>query len=206
MTLLAAVEGNPDSRVSEAAEVLRDWDRSTDSGSRGSILFAAWFDKLRGDMFEIPWNISRPFSTPDGLKNPVKAVELLAEAAAEVKEKYGSVSVEWGTVHRFKMNGLDFPANGGPGQYGIFRTIDYTNAQGLIRQASFGDTYIAVTEFGNTTTAQVMLGYGNATQPGNRHAGDQLKLASEKKLRPALLKRETILENLEDKEELDISW
>lgn len=64
-----------------------------------------------------------------------------------------------------------------------------------------GDSYVAITEFSKPLKAMVSLSYGNASQPGNKHIGDQLKLMSEKKLRPALLTRAEILKNLEEKEE-----
>ena len=67
-----------------------------------------------------------------------------------------------------------------------------------------GDTYIAVTEFGKKVKASVLLSYGNATQPGNKHLGDQLKMLSEKKLRPALLDRADIMKNIERRESLVI--
>ncbi len=66
-----------------------------------------------------------------------------------------------------------------------------------------GDTYVAVTEFGEKVKASVLLSYGNATQPGNKHIGDQLKMLSGKELRPALLTREDILKDLERRESLD---
>ncbi len=200
--LLEAAATSSDLSVKEAAIVLKNWDKSTDTASRGAVLFAAWFNKLRGDMFKVPWDPRQPSTTPDGLKDSEKAVDLLAEAITEVKSRYGSVDVEWGVVHRFRGPGSDYPANGGSGNYGIFRTIDYMDISSTTKQAVFGDTYIAVTEFGDTIKAQVLLGYGNATQPGNPHAGDQLRMASEKKLRPALLNRNDIMENLEEIEKL----
>jgi len=48
----------------------------------------------------------------------------------------------------------------------------------------------------------VSLSYGNASQPGNKHVYDQLKLMSAEKLRPALLDKADVLKNLEEKEEL----
>jgi acyl-homoserine-lactone acylase len=48
------------------------------------------------------------------------------------------------------------------------------------------------------------LSYGNATQPGNKHLGDQLQMLSEKKLRSALLEQTDILKNLERRESLNI--
>ena len=67
-----------------------------------------------------------------------------------------------------------------------------------------GDTYVAITEFGEKVRAQVLLSYGNASQPGSKHAGDQLKLLSEKRLREALLEKQTILKHLEAREEVSL--
>lgn len=49
-----------------------------------------------------------------------------------------------------------------------------------------------------------LLNYGNATQSENKHIGDQLKMLSEKKLRPALLNKTDIMNHLELKETLSI--
>ncbi len=197
--LLAAVERYPDSVALEAATVLKAWDRKTDAESKGAILFTKWMDILDYRIFASPWDPKNPVTTPDGLKDPKRAVELLIKAAGDVQKKYGALDVTWGSIHRFRMNDLDFPANGGPEKYGIFRTIGYMNDSDSKERAISGDTYVAVIEFGTPVKAMVLLGYGNATQPGNKHIGDQLELLSQKKLRPALLARKDILANLEKK-------
>jgi acyl-homoserine-lactone acylase len=202
--LLYAVEKYPDTTTLHAANILKNWDRKTDSDSRGAVLFTHWFDQLDGSLFEKQWDPSYPISTPDGISDQKKAVELLIGAANEIKEKYGSMDIAWGDVHRFRMNELDYPANGGPERYGIFRTIDYLEDTDHKKRAGFGDTYTAITEFGKKVRAQVFLSYGNASQPGNKHIGDQLKLLSEKKLRPAFLEKDEILKNLEKRERFDM--
>jgi acyl-homoserine-lactone acylase len=198
--LLKAVELYPDTLAVKAAEVLKAWDRKTDAGSKGAVLFTRWFDKLSYPIFETHWTLEHPVTTPDGLKDPKLAVELLSKAADETIKKYGALDVAWGNVYRFRMNGRDLPANGGPGEYGIFRTIGYSDDADSKKRAVFGDTYIAVIEFSNPIKAMLSLSYGNATQPGSKHAGDQLDMISEKKLRPALLSKEDILRNLEKRE------
>lgn len=200
--LLKAVERFPDSAALRSAAVLKSWDRKTDANSRGAVLFAEWWDQIRSDMFEIQWDPKFPVTTPEGFKNPEQVVDLLVKAAGNVKTKYGSIDVAWGDVYRFRMNGKDYPANGGPDQYGIFRTMYFAGDSDNKKHAIAGDTYVAVTEFGKKVRAMVLLSYGNASQPGNKHAGDQLKMLSEKKLRPALLEKEEILRNLEKRETL----
>lgn len=200
--LLAAVELYPGEISLKAASVLKSWDKSTDNESRGSVLFACWWDKVRSNMFQIPWKYEEPVTTPDGLSNPKQAVELLEKAAQEVIQKYGSLDIAWGEVYRFRLNGMDYPANGGPGDYGIFRTMYFADGADNKKFSVAGETFIAVVEFGDEVKAEVILSYGNATQPGNKHHGDQLKMMSEKKLRPALLNKNDIVKNAESIEKL----
>jgi acyl-homoserine-lactone acylase len=151
-------------------------------------------------MYAIQWNLKDPVNTPKGLKDEKKAVELLVKAANEIQKKYGGLDVAFGNVYRFRLNGRDFPGSGGFEQYGIFRSFSYKEDKDNKSYADGGETYVAITEFGKLVRAQVLLSYGNASQKGNKHIGDQLKLLSEKKLRPALLNRKEILKNLEKKE------
>ena len=65
-----------------------------------------------------------------------------------------------------------------------------------------GDSYIAAVEFGEPVRAQVLMTYGNATQPGSPHIGDQLALSAKGELRPAWRTREEIEANLEAREVL----
>ncbi|MFN8255857.1 MAG: penicillin acylase family protein [Bacteroidales bacterium] len=202
--LLAAVEKYPDSTANKAALILKSWDKKTEVNSRGAVLFARWWDFVRSDIFEIGWNIKNPNATPDGLKDPEKAVELLVKAANEVNQKYGSMDIAWGDVYRFRLNGKDYPANGGDGNYGIFRTVYFADDKDNKKFAVAGETFTAVTEFGPKLKAKVLLSYGNATQPGNKHIGDQLQMLSEKQLRDALMDKNDVLKNLEKRELLII--
>ncbi len=68
-----------------------------------------------------------------------------------------------------------------------------------------GDTYVAITEFGKKVKANVLLSYGNSSQPESMHASDQLQLLSQKKLRAALLEKSDVLKNLEKKEIITIT-
>jgi acyl-homoserine-lactone acylase len=202
--LLAAVEHDPDSLIRQAASVLKAWDKTTNRDSRGAVLFTAWFDQFKPGMVAVGWDPQRPVSTPDGLKDPQKAVDLLRNAAKQVLNKYGRLDIAWGEVNRFGPAGRDYPANGGSEQYGIYRTIHFApdRNQPPLNRAVGGDTYVAITEFGEQPRAQVSLSYGNASQPGHKHNGDHWKRMSEKKLREALLEKSAIRKQLEKQETL----
>ncbi|HBT86443.1 MAG TPA: acylase [Porphyromonadaceae bacterium] len=201
--LLAAVEQYPDPVAVEAAAVLRNWDGETNTDSKGAVLFARWIDKLGNDMYAVPWSIENPVTTPDGLKDPEKAVAILVEAADEIDIAYGSMDVAWGNVNRFRVGKIEFPGNGGNHDYGVFRTMYFkAPKERNINYAFHGDTYVAVVEFGDNVRAKVLLSYGNSTQTGNRFMGDQLEMLSENQLRDAFLSKEVVLNNLAFKEEL----
>lgn len=199
--LLKAAAGSSDKKVIEAVEVLKKWDRKTDPESRGAVLFAEWWDN-GGNRAKIPWSYEEPVSTPRGIKDPAKAVEILAQAAENVKKKFGAIDVAVGEIYRLRINGHDFPSNGGPEHYGILRAMYYApDSDGRMRAVA-GDTYYAVTEFGSKVRSEVLLSYGNSSQPGSKHSGDQLQKLSEKKMRPALYYREDLEKSIEKREKL----
>jgi acyl-homoserine-lactone acylase len=203
--LLTAVDKFPDTAALKAASILKAWDKKTDAASKGAVLFSTWFDKITPAMYTIPWDRKEPVSTPDGLKDNQQAVALLVKSVNEVEKKYGSLDIAWGDVYRLRMNSIDLPASGGRQQQGVFMSLSYTEDKDNKSHADGGETFMAVIEFGKTIKVQVLLSYGNATQPGSKHIGDQLKLLSQKKLRPAWLSREEILRNLEKKEVLNVN-
>lgn len=198
--LLKAVRQYPDTLAVKAAAVLERWDRTCNADSKGAVLFTKWFDKVGNDLFTRPWTPEAPVTTPDGLKDARRAVMLLTQAAMETIKEYDSLNVAWGDVYRFRIHGLDLPANGGPDRYGTYRTIYFAKDKDNKYRAVAGDSYVAITEFGKKVKALVLLSYGNASQPTSKHISDQLPLLARRQLREALLDRNQILSHLEEKE------
>lgn len=195
--LLAAVEQYPDSLAVVAANVLKEWDGKTNAESKGAVLFAKWFDMIDDSMYAIQWDAENPVTTPDGLSDPEKAVTILKKAAKMIEDEYGFMDVAWGYVNRFRVGKIEYPGNGGQSIYGVFRTMYFQPERKSYRKyATHGDTYVAVIEFGDKVRAEVLLSYGNATQPGRKFMGDQLEMLSEKKLRNALLTKAEVMDNL----------
>jgi acyl-homoserine-lactone acylase len=200
--LFAAFHQYPDTNAVTAIEILKNWNRSTDIDSKGAVLFLTWFDKLPKSIFKYKWDSKNPVNTPDGLADQRLAIELLIKAYKQVKDKYGSANIPYGEVNRVKYGDINLPANGGPGKFGILRTMYFKESPSRQNYVVYGDSYVAITEFGSRPKAQVSLSYGNATQSGNRHVGDQLQLVSEKKLRPALLTKSELANHVEFIEEI----
>jgi acyl-homoserine-lactone acylase len=188
-----------------AAAVLEKWDRSADAKSQGAVLFEAWYRELTkasgsASPFAVKWDPEKPRTTPSGLANADAAVRALETAARTVARERGAVDVAWGDVYRLRQDAVDLPANGGPGELGIFRVVGYKkDADGKFAAAG-GDSYVAVIEFGPSVRAMSLVSSGNSSEQGSPHRTDQLKLFAEKKLKPVWRSRLDIEGNLEKRE------
>jgi acyl-homoserine-lactone acylase len=180
-------------KVRQAAEVLNAWDRKADANSRGAVLFGTWATEMDFDRaFATPWNENSPYTTPDGLADPVSAVAALEAAVTKVETNYQKLDVSWGEVFRLRYGKVDLPANGGSEKLGIFRVLEFTSDEKGKFRAINGDSYVAAIEFSNPVKAMALTSYGNSTQPGSSHIGDQLQLFASKKLRPVWRQRQEI--------------
>ena len=114
-----------------------------------------------------------------------------------------ALDVPWGDVMRIRYAGKDLPGNGAPGDpFGVFRTAYYSPDTDGKFALMGGDTYYAVMEFGSPVRAKVLLAYGNATQPGSKHVGDQLELFAKQQMRDPWRTRKDIEANVESREEI----
>ncbi|MEA2512293.1 MAG: acyl-homoserine-lactone acylase [Thermomicrobiales bacterium] len=211
--LIAAAQQSRDAAAKEAADVLAAWDRQALPTSTGALLFLFWVQALQladpltlSDLFSTPWDPAKPLTTPSGLKDPDKAVRALTAAAEQVQALFGRLDIPWGEVARVQRGSLDLPANGFRGDpFGVFRVLffDSSTVETTKEMVAFGgDSYVAAVEFGETVRAQVLMTYGNASQPGSPHLGDQLVLSVREEMRPAWQTREEIEANLEAHDEL----
>ena len=200
--VIAAARSAGDEDARQAAEVLERWDRTADADSRGAVLYAELYRILRqqpwptGSIFEVPWNPRAPLVTPDGLSDARLAAAALGQAARQVRARHGSIDVPWGAVHRFRRDTVDLPANGGDGDLGIFRVIDFAPIpeDSTRFQAVGGDSFVAAIEFSSPINARTVLAYGNASQPGSPHRLDQLPLAARKEMKPVRMSRDAVLQ------------
>jgi acyl-homoserine-lactone acylase len=192
-----------DSLTLAALNVLTDWDGSFDSSSRGAILFMNLIGQIgTSGYFEKSWSFENPINSPDGFKNPEYILEIIRNVAQGQLDQLGTLGPLYGDIFRFKQGEIEYPGNGGPGNLGIFRTLYYMPGEEGKFYPFFGDSYVCAIEFGEEITAKALLSYGNATQTGNPHVGDQFKLLSEKQLRDVWYTREQQESNVELTEKL----
>ncbi|WP_420592662.1 acylase [Robiginitalea biformata] len=204
--LARAVDSLGSDGARAAMDHLEAWDRTADAESTGTLLFFNWAQKFgpyRGSNYAVAWDEEAPTTTPDGLADPARAVQLLEASAEEITGKYGTLEVPWGDYYRINYNGKDLPANGTDGSLGVFRVAWPGSGDEDHLYVGGGDSWVGVIEFADSVRAKVLLSYGNATQPGSPHFGDQLELFSRKEFRDAWFTDSAIESNTSKVEKLE---
>jgi len=203
--LLAAAAGSTDPEVTEAAAVLKAWDRTVDADAKGALLFEAWARKFAGPNYisdanyRVRWDPAKPIDTPAGLKDPAAAVAMLKAAAQEAKASYGALDRPFGDVSRFALGKVNLPGNGGFGNTGVFHVITWSPLKDGVRTPVHGETWMSMVEFSTPIKAQGLMSYGNSTQPGSPHRSDQLEQLSKKTFRTLWTTRAEVEKHVEER-------
>ena len=203
--LLPIARASASDDAHRAAEVLSRWDRATDAGSRGAVLFVQWWTEYGRRMgarsrFAQRWSAQHPLSTPDGLADTAAALAALSSAAQTVTKDFGALDVPWGSVYRLREDTLDLPGNGASGEYGVFSVVNYQPSGNNGYRAVGGDSYEAVIEFSSPVRAMSLIAYGNASRSGSPHRTDQLPLFARKAFKPVWRTRAEVEAHLERRE------
>lgn len=203
--LFAAIDASDSEKAKEAKVVLENWDRRADTDSKGTALFYSWANMFaigKDANYTKRWDMKNPNTTPDGIADPARAVELLELAATEVQTQHGQLDLPWGEFYRINYNGKNLPANGAEGSMGVFRVAWPGGGDKEHLYVGGGDSWVGVIEFGDEVKAKVLLSYGNATQKDSPHNGDQLEHFSKKELRDAWFTEAEVEANTKSKETL----
>ena len=203
--LVAAARQSGGERAHRAAGVLQRWDRATENGSDGALLFHRFLAAAGEDFTDIggygvPPDPRQPLTTPRGFAAPERAVAALDAAAAGLEREYGTLQVRWGDVVRLRRGSLDLPGNGAPSELGAIRTSGLSPFADGTAEIVSGDTFYAVVEFSDPVRGEALIGYGNWSRAGSKHVSDQLELASQKRMRPILRQRREIEAALEHRQ------
>lgn len=204
--LLPAAGMSADSLTRAAGEVLGEWDHYANADSEGALLFTLWAsESCRGGItnfcdFMESWDPNHPITTPYGLADPEGAAALLGKVAKNVHDQFGRLNVPWGDVMRISD---DIPGIGAPGDpLGVYHVMSYQPTENGEYRPVHGDTWVAVIEFTkNGPRAEVLISYGNRSQSDPAANNGQLKLLSNKEMRPVWNTRELVEENLKERTE-----
>jgi len=197
--------------LDEAAGLLEKWDNTASQEATGAALFVNFwrkYGKQATNPYAVPWDEAKPVTTPYGIGEVETARAALAAAVKEIKEKYGSLAVPWGSIYRLRRGALDVPISGyfceyrgfksAPiGDFGAFRVVRYEQAKDGKYVANGGDSYVLAVEFTSPPTAYSVVAYSQSDNPSSPHHTDQSALFAQGKWKRIAFTEDEIAKNLE---------
>ncbi|MEX2196408.1 MAG: penicillin acylase family protein [Thermoleophilaceae bacterium] len=183
--------------VSEACDVIDEWDRTDNLDSPGAVLFKRFADlSLAGTdflvsyagisthpMWKVPFDVNDPVNTPRGL-NPAwaPAHAALADAVKQLGEAGIPLDATLRDHQISNYGGSPVPVHGGSGELGLFNVMSTRwNGQGYSAGGS-GPSFVMVTSFGEgcPDDRSLLLGSQRSQHSGWGRSGEQVELYSRK--------------------------
>ncbi|MFD7125278.1 MULTISPECIES: acylase [Streptomyces] len=171
--------------VSAACRVLRRWDRTVDSDSRGALLFDRFWRKASAapaaELWRTPFDPADPVRTPRDLNTAAPVLgRALADAVAELRGAGIALDARLGDHQFVVRNGKRFPIGGGTESLGIWNKTEPTwnAAGGGYTEVSSGSSYIQAVGWDDSRcpVARTLLTYSQSENPKSPHYSDQTRL------------------------------
>ncbi|MCB5170005.1 penicillin acylase family protein [Streptomyces bambusae] len=174
--------------VSEACAVLARWDRTTDTGSRGALLFDRFWRRLTaatppGELWKVPFSAADPVRTPHTLN---QAAPGLPRALADTVQELGKAGIALDAplgAHQFVVRGGQrIPVSGGTEALGVWNKIEapWTAASGGYAEVVHGTSHVQAVGWDGSRcpVARTLLAYGQSSNPLSPSYSDQTRLFS----------------------------
>jgi acyl-homoserine-lactone acylase len=177
-------------KIRPAVEILRAWNKITDTSSVATTLAIDWATKVNSlwpraktQEENTEW-IGRFNAIANGM-NGKKQMELLNEVMTDLNNKYGRWQVRWGSINRYQRltgkftevyddnkESLAVPLSSSRwGSLPAFESRSMYSSKG--RYGFSGNSFIAVVEFGNPIKAKTIVTGGHSNNPLSNHFKDQ---------------------------------
>jgi len=176
--LLEAARASNRPGLSNAIQVLEDWDRTAAADSRGGLLFKTWARTYAeavdtASFYRESWSAELPTETPVGIGDPEAAVSALGEVVEGMAAFGIPMDIPWGDVHRVIRGDVDEPVSGCSPTLGCFRALSYEETEDGRFAANRGDAWVFAVEFGDIPRAYSVLSYGQSPKEDSPHFADQ---------------------------------
>ncbi|MFI7174281.1 penicillin acylase family protein [Streptomyces spororaveus] len=177
--------------VSAACGVLAGWDRTTDSASRGALLFDRFWRRLTAstpakDLWLVPFSAADPVRTPRTLDQAAPGIgRALADTVAELRAAGIALDAPLGEHQFVVRGGRKLPVGGGTEALGVWNKTEapWNAAAGGYPEVTQGSSHIQAVGWdgGRCPVARTLLTYSQSSNPGSPYYADQTRLYSEER-------------------------
>lgn len=188
-----------------AIEVLRTWDRATSKESVGMSLahYYATVYLQKGPRPEGMSGMERLNYYGGGTPHEER-LEMFSEAVKKLTDDFGIWNTPWGEINRFQRLTGDIqqqfddtkpsvPVGMASGNWGALASFGARGSVGTKRiYGSYGNSFVAVVEFGEKVKAKSMLAGGQSGDPSSPHFNDQLQRYADVQFKDVAYYREDV--------------
>lgn len=177
--------------VSEACGVLRAWDRSMDTGSRGALFFDRFWRKLTAtvpgaQLWKVPFSAADPVLTPNTLDTSAPGfATALADTVTELRAAGIALDARLGSGQFVVRSGRRIPVPGGTESLGVWNKVEmpWNPAAGGYTEVTTGSSYVQAVGWGGgrCPVARTLLTYSQSSNPNSPHYSDQTRLFSDER-------------------------
>ncbi|MEV6959904.1 penicillin acylase family protein [Streptomyces sp. NPDC051207] len=174
--------------VSGACAVLATWDRTTNTGSRGALLFDRFWRKLTAAvpaarLWKVPFSAADPVATPRTLDTSVPGfATALADAVAELRAAGIALDAPLGEHQFVVRDGMRIPVHGGTESLGVWNKIEpvWDRERGYT-EVTTGSSYLQAVGWDGSRcpVARTLLTYSQSSNPASPHFSDQTRRYSD---------------------------
>lgn len=205
--LINAYEESPNQSLKPIIEIFQQWDYTTSKESISMTMLLYYlktYEKLNGNM---RYDLSMPEFTAlisSEMTSDLK-IEYLAYAMNWVASDFGSWRTPWGEINRYqRINGdikqlfndslPSIPVGLAPGYWGALASYGANTYNGTKRQyGTYGNSFVAVVEFGDQVSAKSLLAGGQNSDPYSPHFDDQAQRYADCQFKTVAYYREDVL-------------
>jgi len=178
--------------LAEAITILNTWNRVCEIHEYAPTIFGLVLNHLFKEHNLDDNDFVTGFSIPEE-----EFVNSLRDACDTLKKHFGTVKVEWGTIHRNIRGNVDLPLRG----FADMLSPSYPKQVPgkLIFKPEYGDTFTMFAEFGKNGVEKLeaLQPLGNSLNAESKHYNDQIELFSRQAMRQLSLKKEDVMNRAE---------
>ncbi len=175
--------GGAEVDLSEACDVLADWDLRVERDSRGAHLFRE-FATAGGLRFAVPFDPADPINTPNTLHTgDVRVLEALGTAVRRLTAANIPLDARWGDVQYVVRGDERIEIHGGAGGQGIFNVISSVGLQPNLGypEVVAGASFVLAAELTpDGPRSRALLTYSQSSDPTSPHFADQTRRYADK--------------------------
>jgi acyl-homoserine-lactone acylase len=168
--------GGAEVGLTEACDVLADWDLRVERDSRGAHLYRE-FAAAGGVRFAVPFDRSDPIGTPNTLDTgDARVLQALGTAVQRLTAATIPLDARWGDVHFVVRDGKRIEIHGGPGGQGIFNVMTSVGLQPNLGYPEIlaGGSFIMAAELTEEgPRSRALLAYSQSSDPTSPFFADQ---------------------------------